>query len=179
MKKAFLVLVFIIIFAMACSNETEKSGPVLHHETIGDLAYEIKMSNNHFGMNEEIEVLTTITNRGKKALTYVSGSSSCPTNAVVNIVHQESSTRLAIKPSGDCTADQVTSKLEPGQVVEDKWTFNAKYFGKSGLEPAPPGTYDVQIALPPEAVRITEDYQPIAINSRPSTKTQIILLDNS
>ncbi|RCW40846.1 hypothetical protein [Paenibacillus prosopidis] len=177
MKKAFLVLIF-IVFATGCSNETEKPGPVLHQETIGDLAYEIKLSNNHFGMNEEIEVFTTVTNRGKETLTYVSGSSSCPNHAAVDIVHQESTTRLAIKPYGPCTADLGKSILEPGQVVEDKSIFIGEYYSKSGLEPALPGTYDVEIALPPEDVKRTEDYQSIPINPRPSTKTQIILSDN-
>jgi hypothetical protein len=112
-----------------------------------------------------------VTNRGKEALTYVSGSTSCPNRAVVNIVHQESTTRLPIKPYGPCTADLGKSKLELGQVVEDKWIFIANNYSK-------PGTYDVQIALPPEDIRTTGDYQSIPINPRQSTKTQIIISDN-
>ncbi|MEV5027759.1 hypothetical protein [Paenibacillus sp. LPE1-1-1.1] len=180
MKKAFLVLIFCIVFATGCSNETEKSGPVLHQETIGDLAYEIKLNNNHFGMNEEIEVFTTVTNLGKEALAYVSGSSSCPNNAFINITHQESNTILSTKQGeGGCTSDLGMSILEPGQMVEDKGIFISKYHSKSGLEPALSGTYDVKVSLPPEGIETTEDYQSKLINPRPSTKTQIILSDNN
>jgi hypothetical protein len=180
LRKTFLVLIFSIIFTTGCSsgNETEKIKPVLHQETIGDLAYEIRLSKNRFGMNDEIVVYTKVTNRGKETLTYVSGSSSCPNHAIVNIINQESNTRLARKPYGPCTTDLGKSQLEPGQVIEDMSIFIAKYQSKSGLEPALPGTYDVQIALPPEDLRITEDYQSIPINPRPSTKTPIILSDN-
>ncbi|MCA0757066.1 hypothetical protein KP806_18550 [Paenibacillus sp. N4] len=178
MKKAFVVLIFSISFAVGCSNETGKLGPVLHQETIGDLAYEIKLSKNLFGMNDEIEVITTVTNRGKEALTYVSGSSSCPNHAIVNVVHQESNTILSAKQGEACTLDLGKSKLEPGQKVEDKSIFISKYHSKSGLEPALSGTYDVKVSLPPEDIESTEDYQSKQINARPSTKTQIILSDN-
>jgi hypothetical protein len=179
LKKAFLVFVFSIVFATGCSNVTEKSGPVLHQETIGDLAYEIKLSNNHFDMNEEIEVFTTVTNRGKEVLTYLSGSSSCPNHAFINITHQESNTNLSTKQGeGGCTQDLGMSTLEPGEKVEDKWTFISKYHSKSGLEQAISGTYDVKVSLPPEDIEVVEDNQSKLINPRPSTKTQIILSDN-
>ncbi|RCW50285.1 hypothetical protein [Paenibacillus prosopidis] len=179
MKKAFLVVILSIVFATGCSNETEKSGPVLHQETIGDLAYEIKLSNNHFGMNEEIEVFTSVTNRGKEALTYVSGSSSCPNHALINITHQETNTNLSTKQGEGCTSDLGISTLEPGQKVEDKWIFISKYHSKSRLEPALSGTYDVKVSLPPEDIEITKDYQSKLINPRTSTTIQIILSDNN
>lgn len=178
MKKSFLVLVFSIIVATGCSNETEKSGPILHEETIGDLAYEVKLSNNEFGMNEEIEVVTSVKNLGKEPLTYVSGSSSCPSHAVVRMIHQESTTELAINPGETCTADLVKSVLKPGEMVEDKQIFISKYYSKSELKPAYSGTYELRVSLPPEDVEITEDYQSKPINPRMGTKTQIILSDN-
>lgn len=169
LKKSFLVLLFSIIILTGCSDEIKTGGPVLHQETIGDLAYEIRLSKKYFGMNDEILVLTTVTNRGDEALTYVSGSTGCPRHVVINIVHKESTARLESKSHNACKADITKSTLEPGQQLEAKSIFIAEHRSKSGFEPALPGTYDVQISLPPEDLETTNDYQSIVINPRPST----------
>ncbi|MFC5650339.1 hypothetical protein ACFPYJ_14610 [Paenibacillus solisilvae] len=148
--------------------------PIHHKETIGDLVYEIQLSKNQFDLDNEIEVYAKVTNIGKETMTYVSGSSSCPNHVVIDIVHQESNTSLAIKQGEACTSDLGTSILAPAQTVEDKWIFIPKQWINSKLEPALTGTYDVEVALPPESIEFTED-QPEAKNQRASTKTSIIL----
>ena len=126
-------------------------------------------------MDDEIVVYTKITNQGKNTLTYVSGSTTCPSHANVNIIHQESNERLALKLERACTADLTGSELEPGETVEDISTFITRLYTK---ETSPLGTYDVLVALPSDGISITEDYPSTAINPRPSVKTQIILTNN-
>ncbi|MWC26913.1 hypothetical protein [Paenibacillus sp. MMS18-CY102] len=167
MRRTVLVCIFsIILIITGCSsgNETEKIKPILYQETIGDLAYEIKLSKNQFELNDEIVVYTKITNQGKQVLTYVSGSTSCPSHAFINVIHQETNDSLAIKPYGPCTSDIAVSHLEPGQTVEDVSTYITQLDSK---ETSPLGTYDVQVALPPGST-----------TPWPSVETQIVLTDN-
>jgi hypothetical protein len=85
-----------------------------HNETIGNLSYEIQLAKNQF-LDDEIEVSAKVTNLGNETLTFVQGSSSCPDPFFIDMVHQESSTRLAIKQGENCTADISSSKLFPGE----------------------------------------------------------------
>ncbi|WP_054028703.1 hypothetical protein [Bacillus sp. FJAT-28004] len=177
MKKVFLVLVFVLVVATGCSSAS-KVIPIQFEETIGDLAYEIQLSKNQYEMNDEIEVNAKVTNLGKEMLTYVKGSSSCPNNVWIQIVNQDSNRYLANKPvDQSCTSDLAKSQLAPAQTVEQKLIFVPKYYGKSNLEPAIPGTYDVKVSLPPEDIETTEDYQSKLINERPSSKTSIMVHD--
>ena len=106
MKGKFLLLIFFIVsVATGCSNDAETTSPILQHETIGDLEYEVKLRNNRFRITEEIEAITRIKNLGNKDITYVSGSSSCPDRALVELIHQQSNTQLARKSRGDFTAE--------------------------------------------------------------------------
>ncbi|WP_435171816.1 hypothetical protein [Paenibacillus glycanilyticus] len=131
---------------------------------------------NRYGINDDIVVKTKLTNQGEDTLTYVSGSSSCPKHAVVNIVHVETNKRLEIKPYGPCTADLGKSKLKPGQTVEDTDIYITKVYGKSGQELAPLGKYDIEVALPSEDIRSTENNHSVPIEQRQSVKTQIVLV---
>ncbi|RAP77320.1 hypothetical protein [Paenibacillus montanisoli] len=154
----------------------DKANPILHEETVGELKYEIRLSKDHFEMNEEIVVDAKVTNLGKEPLTYVVGSSSCPTHINVRIINQESKKYLAFKPVDQaCTDDISNSQLEPSQTIAQTFKFVPKFYGKSDLEPALPGTYDVVVSLPPAGIEITEDYQSKPINERPKAKVSIIL----
>lgn len=82
---------------------------------------------------------------------------------------------MAIKPYGPCTADLASSKLEPGQTVEDVSTYITQLYSN---ETTPLGTYNVLGCITPESIRVSEDYQSTTINPRPSVKTQIILTNN-
>jgi hypothetical protein len=91
---------------------------VQYNETIGDLAYEVSLPRAQFGLNDEIEVYSKVTNLGKDMLTNVKGSSSCPIHVNVQIVNQESMKSLAFKAVDQaCTADQAKSRLEPAQIL--------------------------------------------------------------
>lgn len=162
-------------FTMGETTQSQtKMVPIHQKATIGNLEYEIQLDKNRFGLNDEIEIYAKVTNVGKEKMIYVSGSSSCPNHVVVDIAHQETNTRLAIKQGETCTADLGTSELAPAQTVEDTWIFIPKQWIKSKLEPADAGTYDVKVALPPQSIHFTED-QPQAENERIGTETQITL----
>ncbi|ACT01490.1 hypothetical protein [Paenibacillus sp. JDR-2] len=178
LKQIIAVILLSMICITGCSFDNEAKGikPILYKETVGNLAYEIMLNKNRYKMNDEIVVKTKITNQGKDTLTYVSGSSSCPNHAVVNVIHVKSNKRLEIKPYGPCTADLGKSKMKPGQTVEDTDIYIAEVYGKSGQELAPLGKYDIEAALPPEDIRSTENNHSVPIEQRQSVKTQIVLV---
>ncbi|WP_336773216.1 hypothetical protein [Paenibacillus sp. MMO-58] len=178
MKQILAIILLSMICITGCSFDNEAKGikPILYKKTVGDLAYEIKLDKNRYGMNDDIVVKTKITNQGEHTLTYVSGSSSCPNHAVVNIIHVKSNKRLEIKPYGPCTADLGKSKLKPGLTVEDTDSYMTKIYGKSGQENAPLGKYDIEVALLPEDIRSTENNHSVPIEQRQSVKTQIVLV---
>ncbi|MFC5653853.1 hypothetical protein ACFPYJ_33035 [Paenibacillus solisilvae] len=188
MKSRFLVVILFVMVALtACANNKGNEGKltlddntrgakpdIYHKETIGSLAYEIQLAKNQYGFDDEIEVNAKVTNLGKETLTYVSGSSSCPSHLSIDIVDQESNTRLATEQGKACTSDLRTSKLDPGQTVEDKWVFIPKQWIKSELEPANAGIYDVKVALSPE-INLSSENQQEHKNQRVAAKTEITL----
>lgn len=141
---------FTNVFAMNGSQRSmEPAAPIHHKETIGNLAYEFRLDSNQYSLNDEIEVYAQVTNKGDEPITYTSGSSSCPTHVGVELVHQETNTRLATKQSGRaCTADLVASKLAPGNTVHGTWTFIPEQWQDSKLIPGDIGDYDVLVSLP-------------------------------
>jgi len=144
---AALVSIASLIFS--ARKEQTSIVPIHHQETIGDLAYEIKLDKTTFDSKDDIVVHAKVTNIGKETIPYVSGSSTCPTHVSIAIIQQESKEELAIKPNDrPCTADWGTSKLVPGQTVEDSGIFISKTWVNSELEPALPGTYEVKVSLP-------------------------------
>ncbi|MDQ0113433.1 hypothetical protein [Paenibacillus harenae] len=136
-------------FAMNGSRSfPEPVAPIHHQETIGDLAYEFRLNSNQFSLNDEIEVYAQVTNKGDEPINYTSGSSSCPTHVGVDLVHQETNTRLAIKQDDRaCTADLVTSTLAPGHTVHSTWTFIPERWQDSKLILGDIGDYDVLVSL--------------------------------
>lgn len=140
---------FTDIFAMGGQRAPIKPAPIHHKETIGSLAYEFRLDSNAYGLNDEIKVYAKVTNVGSETIAYTSGSSSCPIDVGVSIVHQDTASRLAIKQENiSCTADLGSSELAPNETVEEDWTFIGKQWIDSKLEPADTGAYDVRVALP-------------------------------
>ncbi|MBB3112162.1 hypothetical protein FHS18_004240 [Paenibacillus phyllosphaerae] len=128
-------------------DQREEAAPIAIQETIGDLAYEVHLDQDRFGLDDKIIVRTKITNLGSEKLSYVSGSSSCPRHADVNIAHEQSGTQLT-NPSQICTSDEVTSILEPGKAAEGEIEFLPEQWKGNKLVPAETGAYEVTVALP-------------------------------
>jgi hypothetical protein len=191
MTNKFIFFLSLMFLATGCSAENKDvtgtanvnditritKAPIVHKETIGDLAYEIRFAKNEYGMNDDIEVEAKVTNIGKKTLIYVSGSSSCPTHVGLEVINKEDSNmRLALKPSDEpCTADLGHSELAPGETIESNWIFIEKYYVNNKLVPADPGTHVIKAALPPEDIDITEDDNTKPISARPSVTREIVL----
>lgn len=117
-----------------------------------------------------MNVYAKITNVGTETIPYISGSSSCPTDINLSIVHQKSNTLLITAPPKDCTLDLVTSQLKPNQTVEHRWAFIPKQWINNNPEPAEAGIYDVKISLPSTNSNSSEV-------SQDGVTTEIILLE--
>ncbi|TYP79857.1 hypothetical protein [Paenibacillus methanolicus] len=149
-------LVAIVIAAVAAylyeANRSPafEEGPIHIRQTVGGLAYDVRLASNRILAGDEIAVDVKITNTGEKPIVYISGSSSCPVHAVVDIAHRATGARLAEKPGAICTADLVASELKPGQTADDRVLLTTSVWRSSGEEPAPLGDYEFAVALPSE-----------------------------
>ncbi|OZM58272.1 hypothetical protein CIB95_01490 [Lottiidibacillus patelloidae] len=95
------------------------------------LEYKVILNNTTFNEGEEIEVDVTVTNVSNSDISYVSGSSSCPTTGINITIEHKSGKRLlkVAKHAEDrvCTDDVNFSILKPGETRTLQETFITQY----------------------------------------------------
>lgn len=162
---AFLLVTLISVLLLFEKQEPETanipSKPVHYKERIGDLLYEIDMEQDVFDKDEPIPIKAKVTNLGDEPLVYYVGSSSCPLNISLKVVHSKKGSSLWNGIEA-CTADLVISTLEPSQSTEKEETFSGELYNGGRIKKAPSGTYNVEFSMvqPHEGDPVPGDIQP-------------------
>jgi hypothetical protein len=146
------------------NGETTASSPVYKDElTIikesNGLKFDIRINKRVLFHNDEIKVNAIVTNISEENISYLKGSSSCPSPGIKITVQWKEMNLITKQPKGEprmCTQDMTFGVLQPGETNIISVTFLQEFHQYKENLPAPKGEYDVIVQFE----QINEPVQP-------------------